>query len=356
MLTGSHRIQKIILILPGCLLLLIKTYSQAPEQFTLPVHTSIRAIAVTNDSTMWFAGSEGCYGFTEDNGRHWQIDSIRMPGLKPDFRAMAVTDAHTIFLLNAGSPAYLLKSSDRGKTWKTVYYNESRDIFFDALKFWDEKNGIAAGDPINGCFTILITNDGGEQWNQVPCRQLPNALNGEACFAASNSCLAIFQKNTWIATGGTQSRVLHSEDHGNSWEVVSTPVVQGEQLTGIFSIDFYDDQHGIIAGGNYEQPNMNRNTKAISSNGGHSWQLVADGAAPGFCSCVRYQPFSKGETLLIAARPGIYISRDSGRHWEELKDVNENRVVDNFNVLQFSPTGKVAWCAGADGKIARIVF
>ncbi|MEO6168123.1 MAG: hypothetical protein ABIO46_07495 [Chitinophagales bacterium] len=337
-------------------MLQIKTYSQALEQFTLSVHTSIRAIAVTNDSTMWFAGSEGCYGYTEDSGRHWHIDSIKMAGGKPDFRAMAVTNSYTILLLNAGSPAFLLKSSDHGKTWKTVYTNENKEIFFDALKFWDAKNGIATGDPINGCFTILITGDGGESWNQVPCKQLPNALTGEACFAASNTCLAIFKKNSWIATGGTQSRVLHSDDKGKTWEAVETAIVQGEQLTGIFSIDFYDQKHGIIAGGNYEQPQLNRNTKAISNDNGKSWQLISDGTAPGFCSCVQYQPFSNANTLLIAARPGIYISNDGGMHWEEVKDVNNNPVIDNYNVLQFSPTGKVAWCAGADGKIARIVF
>jgi photosystem II stability/assembly factor-like uncharacterized protein len=328
-------IRKIILILPCFLLLSGKTYSQALEQF---------------------AGSEGCYGYTEDGGKHWQIDSIKVAGLKPDFRAMAVTGAQTIFLLNAGSPAYLLKSSDRGKTWKTVYSNESKEIFFDALKFWDEKNGIAAGDPINGCFTVLITADGGESWKQIPCDQLPDALTGEACFAASNSCIAIVQKNTWIATGGTQSRVLYSGDKGETWEAIATSIVHGEQLTGIFSIDFYDHQHGIIAGGNYEQPQINRNTKAISSDGGKNWQLAADGAAPGFGSCVQYQPFSNAKTVLIAARPGIYISKDEGRHWEEINDADGNRVFDNFNVLQFSPTGKVAWCAGANGKIARIIF
>lgn len=325
-------------------------------KFDLPVITSIRAIAVINDSTVWFAGSNGNYGYTENYGRHWYIDSVVMKELKPDFRSMSVTNDRTIFLLNAGSPARLLKSADHAVTWKTVYANKSTDIFFDSIKFWDEKNGIAVGDPIKECFTIIITHDGGETWQQVACEKLPKAVEGEACFAASNTCIDVFENNIWIATGGSQSRVLYSADNGNSWSASETPVMRGGAITGIFSIDFYDEKHGMIVGGNYDQKEINQGTKAVSSNGGKSWKLVADGHAPGFSSCVQYQPNSSAQNLLIAAHPGIFFSNDSGKHWQEVKDESGNSAEENYNTIQFSPSGKIAWCGGANGKIARVTF
>lgn len=96
---------------------------------TLPVSTSIRAIEVLNDSSVWFAGSNGCFGYTEDNGRTWHIDSFAIAGWKPDFRSMSCISRDTILLLNAGSPARLLKSADSGQNWSIVYSDDRKEIF-----------------------------------------------------------------------------------------------------------------------------------------------------------------------------------------------------------------------------------
>ena len=66
---------------------------------------------------------------------------------------------------------------DNGKNWKIVYQNSYPDGFLDSIEFWDKKNGIAIGDPINGKFDILLTIDGGNSWN----KQTNNNTN---CFAA----------------------------------------------------------------------------------------------------------------------------------------------------------------------------
>ncbi|MGB3073998.1 MAG: YCF48-related protein [Chitinophagales bacterium] len=332
------------------------SHSQSLRQFSLPVNTSIRAIAVLNDSTMWFAGSNGCFGYTEDDGKHWHIDSIKIEGRYPDFRSLSVIDQQTVLLLNAGSPAYLLKSTDHAESWKTVYSNEKKEIFFDSMKFRDAKNGMAVGDPIDGCFTILTTDDGGDNWKEISCDRLPQAMAGEACFASGNTCAEQIENYTWIGTGGAEARVLSSTDYGATWHYTSTPLLFGKQLTGIFSIDFYDRQHGIIAGGDYENKTESLHSKAISNNGGKSWKPVADFEMPGFCSCVQYQPFSHAKTLLITAHPGLYISNNAGKKWAEVKDDDGKALLENYNTIQFSPTGKVAWFAGTDGRTGRIVF
>src|SRR5215510_7997278 len=76
----------------------------------LKVKTNIRAIDVFADSVVWFSGSNGIYGFTYDSGEHWKFDSLKINSLNPDFRSLAVLNDSVIVLLNAGSPAFIMKS------------------------------------------------------------------------------------------------------------------------------------------------------------------------------------------------------------------------------------------------------
>lgn len=323
-------------------------------QFDLNVNTSIRAMEVLNDSVVWFAGSHGIYGFTEDAGNTWTIDSIKTDSLTPEFRSLAVLNDHTELLMNTGSPAYIWKSDDIGVTWKIVYRNDDDNIFFDALKFSDEMNGIAVSDPIRQCFRIIITHDSGETWQPVLCNAIPPALGGEACFASSNTSLDVSGKLAWIGTGALHTRVLASQDGGVHWKTFEAPVAEGRELTGIFSIDFYDGYTGIIAGGDYDDKSATILTAAITGDAGKSWKVIDEDDAPPFVSCVQYQPNSSGRVIIACCLPGIYFTEDGGLHWMKLKNEKGKEFAEFFFTFRFSPSGKVAWFAGANGKIARL--
>ena len=207
---------------------------------TFFVASSIRALEVVNDQTVWFAGSEGRFGFTEDDGKSWTIDSIRTDTIVPHFRAISVTE-EAVFLLCIGSPALLYKSVDKGKNWEVVYREDHPAAFYDAMAFWDAKEGIAMGDPTEGFLSVIITRDGGNTWEKVDGKNLPPTADGEAAFAASNSNIALYGDHAWIVSGGKKARVFHSPDRGRTWEVFNTPIIAGEQMTGIFSCDFFFD-------------------------------------------------------------------------------------------------------------------
>src|SRR2546423_13876586 len=129
---------KHLLALLSLFLLSLNSFAQSLsvksfKQFDLEVPTNIRALEVLNDSVVWFAGSGGIYGFTDDAGRTWKIDTLTtVDSLILDFRSIAVLNDHTELLMNAGSPAFIWKSDDIGVTWKIVYENDNDDIFFDA--------------------------------------------------------------------------------------------------------------------------------------------------------------------------------------------------------------------------------
>ena len=74
------------------------------------------------------------------------------------------------------------------------------------MVFWDEQEGIAIGDEIGGCLSVIITRDGGKSWQKLPCDQLPDYIPHEGGFAASNTNIAVRGQHAWIGTGGARSR------------------------------------------------------------------------------------------------------------------------------------------------------
>ncbi len=312
-----------------------------------PVNSSVRALEVVNDSTVWFAGSRGVFGFTENNGITWNIDSIKTGNIVPHFRSIAVTNK-AVFLLSIASPVLLYKSVDKGKNWKIVYRENDSSAFYDAMAFWNDKEGIAMGDPIENSLSIIITRNGGNSWQKIPGSKLPQTYKGEAAFAASNSNIALHGNNVWIVTGGKKARVFHSADKGNSWEVFDTPIIKGGQMTGIYSVDFYDDKTGIIFGGDWNKKEQNTKNKAVTTDGGKTWKLIADGKTPGYRSCVRYVPDNEGKQIIAVGTPGISLSMDGGKNWQNISN-------EGFYTIRFGSSYKSAWLAG-NKKIGKIVW
>ncbi len=312
---------------------------------TVAIKSSIRALSVVDDQTVWFAGSGGVFGYTEDGGQNWVIDSISGDNTAPHFRSIAVTES-AVHLLAIGSPALLYRSVDKGKNWDIVYQEDHPSAFYDAMKFWDDQYGIAMGDPTDGCLSVIRTEDGGQNWEKVSCDQIPAAAEGEAAYAASNSNIALAGEQAWMVSGGTRARVYHSADKGKSWQVFDTPIIEGGQMTGIYSVDFHSEKEGIIFGGDWNEKNRNTQNKAITKDGGRTWQLVADGQEPGYRSQVRYLPGSQGKGLIACGIPGISYSLDGGQSWETVSQ-------DSYYTLDVGSTPKVIWLAGS-GKLARL--
>lgn len=316
-----------------------------PRFTEFPLNSSIRALEVVDDNTVWFAGSNGMFGYTTDSGKHWEIDSIQINGNPLEFRAISVTD-NAVFLLNVASPAYLLKSVDEGENWDIVYHEDHEKVFYNSMKFWDNENGIAVGDPIDGCLSVIITKDGGDRWKKLDCSLLPETVEGEAGFAASNTNIAVQGSHAWLASGGTKARIFHSPDKGESWEVYNTPMQQGGKMTGIFSVDFFDESVGMIFGGDWENQSDNTKNKSITADGGKTWRLIADGEHPGYRSCVQYIPNTKGKGIMSVGIPGISYSTNGGNNWQEIDKTY-------FYTLRFAPKGNMAWLAGKN-KIAQM--
>jgi photosystem II stability/assembly factor-like uncharacterized protein len=305
---------------------------------------SVRAIELLADKSLAFAANNGTFGLYNVKDNIWMTSKQSHDTLNLQFRAVAHTTTD-FFMLSVENPALLYKTGDAGQM-ELVYKENHEKVFYDAMQFWNDQEGIAIGDPTDDCLSIIITRDGGNTWNKLACDQLPKIKEGEAAFAASNTNIAIIGNHTWVATGGNVSRVLYSSDKGKTWNVFETPIIQGLPTTGMYSIAFYDEKNGFAIGGDYTKPQDNQSNKIKSIDGGKTWQLVAQGQQPGYSSCVQFVPNSDAKKL-IAVGSGIDYSDDGGLQWKRLSD-------EPFHTIRFL-NDSVAYAAG-NGRISKLKF
>ena len=303
---------------------------------------NFRAIEVLNDSTVWFANSSGKVGqLTLKGASHYYTFKDH---LKKHFRAISSTDK-AFFALTIGLPARLYKfSKNKFDNPAVLVYSENHPkAFYDAMQFLDNKTGIAMGDPTDKCLSIITTNDGGTTWHKKNCTELPKSFEGEAAFAASNTNIASYKNTIWIATGGLISRIFISKNKGKTFKVYNTPFIQGKNTSGIYTMTFYKAKNGIICGGDYTDKKAMLNNKAITTDGGKTWQIVANNKLPAYISCVQYIPKTKGKQLIAVSTEGIYFCNDMGLNWHKLSD-------EGFYTLRF--INKKTAFLGGRGKIS----
>jgi photosystem II stability/assembly factor-like uncharacterized protein len=344
---------KLVLIVVGIVLFSCKSIHSVENRnaVTVTIDTllqdkiSIRALVLDHDK-VWYAADQSRFGCIDMKTN--QKKEIKLPSEKnAEYRSMAQTEKY-VFILNVGNPALLYKISKEDLSYELVYQENHDKVFYDSMQFWNDKEGIAIGDPMEGGFSVITTRDGGVSWQKMPSDRLPHLEEGEAAFAASNTNIVIKGKTTWLVSGGKKARVFYSSNKGKSWSVVETPIVQGKQMTGIFTADFYDSSVGFISGGNYEVLNQNFDNKAVTHDGGKTWKLVAQNQGFGYASCVQYVPNSHGKRLISVGASGIYYSEDGGSSWKKWSTDSGLYTIRLFNDYTAIAAGK--------NKVIRIRF
>ena len=335
------------------LLLLLLLFADSFAQTTPSLqdsHTpeSLRGVCAVSRQTAWASGTHGTYLRTLDGGRSWT------PGQVPearnlDFRAVVAFSSDEAFLMSAGTgdQSRIYHTSDGGLDWQLQFQNDNPRGFFDAMAFWDSKHGIVLGDPVADDtgklkFELLFTDDG-RTWHPLAASRLPEALEGEGAFAASNSSIArlrpVNDGNIWFATGGKAARVFHSGDRGQTWTVVDTPLVHGPDSAGAFSIAFRDALHGIVVGGDYKHPTDDVANLAFTNDGGKTWNLERIAAARGFLSAVAY--VDPQRWVLVGPDYVMDFGQKRRRKYQNQK----------FNAVSTVEAG--GWLVGPKGAISR---
>jgi photosystem II stability/assembly factor-like uncharacterized protein len=337
-----------LLVLSGTALALTWPNAAAAQWTYVSSGTAVelRGLSVERD-VAWASGQRGTVLRSLDGGRTWTSDTVPGAGLL-DLRAVHGISADAAIVASAGEAekglAKIFATRDRARSWRLVHSAAQPGVFFDAVAFWDARHGIALSDPVDGAFFILLTADSGHTWARIPPAGLPRVLAGEAAFAASGTSIAVRgSSRVWIGTGGGgRSRVMHSGDQGATWSVTDVPVHAGGPAAGIFSIAFFDERHGVAAGGDYTKPRLDAPSIATTSDGGRTWR-AASTQPRAYLSGVAYA--GGADRLVAVGLAGTFVSTDSGATWAQTDTVA-------LNAVRFSGTTGIA--VGPHGRIARM--
>lgn len=304
----------------------------------------LRGLSVVSDTVAWASGAKGTVLRTTD-GAHWQ--AMQVPDAeKLDFRDIHAIDARSALVMSAGPGALsrVYRTDDGGASWRLLATNQFPEGFWDAMAFWDARNGILFGDPVKGRFQAYVTADGGTTWRQLEGKGL-DALENEGAFAASGTCLSVAgPRDAWIVTGGAQSaRVFHSADRGASWQASALPIPAGAAARGAFSVGFHSARVGMAAGGDYKEPAVAAINGARTDDGGATW--AASTILPaGYMSVVMPVPGAPA-SYVAAGLAGSGYSLDGGKSWTALDQTPMNTV--GFS----SPT--TGWAIGPKGLLMK---
>lgn len=312
------------------------------EMLDVGTTASLRGLSVVDERVVWASGTRGTVIRTTDGGVTWRVDSI--PAAQEfDLRGIHARSAQVAHV--AATAGRIWRTIDGGRTWSLTYQSADTSMFLDAITFWNDREGIALGDPMQGRFVILVTSNGGETWTIAPDAARPAAQEGEAAFAASGTSLVLLGNRAWLGSGGLASRVFRSADRGATWSVAASAIPPRSGTAGVFSVAFADSMNGIVVGGDYELPDSANGTAAYTTDGGLTW--TASRQLPrGFRSGVAvFRPDPTHMVAIAVGTTGSDISRDGGMTWSPLDGTA-------FNAVQFAPSG-IAFAVGARGRVAR---
>jgi photosystem II stability/assembly factor-like uncharacterized protein len=187
-------------------------------------------------------------------------------------------------------------------------------VFLDGMDFYST-TGFLMGDPKNGKFSLFVSTDNGDTWES--CKGSIDAIEGEAAFAASGKNVQLLNDSTFMfVSGGMKSRFFKSTNKGLSWEYSSLPFFASES-NGAFSVCFQNNQMGVVVGGDYANPQLNKNCSYYTNDGGKFW--TNSSIQPrGFRSCV----IEKNGIYYCCGTSGIDVSFDNGKTWKAFANGN----------------------------------
>jgi len=181
---------------------------------------------------MYAAG--GLFYISKDTGATWKVQTITGP-INPAAMAIATTAANPADIYislyvdysDQGTyPAYLMKSSDSGYTWKSLgaisgtFYG----YYTSALRVspFDSNNVVAGG------VNVMSSPDGGTTWNEIT---YDNALSSSSYYAHPDHRVFVYypgSKDTIF--DGNDGGIYMSTNGGTAWKLVSDD---------IHSLEFY---------------------------------------------------------------------------------------------------------------------
>lgn len=258
------------------------------------------------------APTGACSDFTRtaDGGTTWIPGVItNTTGLASSMIfAMSAAKAYVpMYKVSGNDPQGIYVTSDTGATWtrQTTASFSNASSFPDCIHFFNENEGWALGDPINGSFEIYTTTNGGTNWTQVSGSNIPNPLSGEFGVVGYYSAV---QDTLWFGTN--MGRVYHSTDKGHTWTVVTVTPLSGKYIKP----SFQTGMHGLVQ----DKSQNTTGTLCETFDGGVTWSLVST-TGPVYTTDLSFVP-GAGDVCVSSGSSGTNgcsYSFNGGHFWND---------------------------------------
>jgi photosystem II stability/assembly factor-like uncharacterized protein len=311
---------------------------------------SFRGLDVVSDLVVWASGSKGSYARSIDGGKTFEVK--RIPGYdSSDFRGIRAFNADQAIVISSGFPSYILKTFDGGLTWKKVFEDKRKELFLDAIDFWDEDKGMVIGDPIGERFVLYRTKDGGNTWHAMDTSMRPWAIPGESLFAASGTSFRCMPKNSIAFVTGGKVAALHWLQIDKKYKRFELKSMnQGKSSEGAFSFD-YNKQYMVVVGGDYAS-DTSKVKQGLYKYGYDKYGLQLMNMKPFYTNYRSCVTIMENGDFVTCGTQGV----DYNNALKLVTIANEKSHISSqsFHVVRKARKGSLIILAGSKGKLARL--
>ena len=294
------------------------------------------------DSKTGFAvGNFGAIVRTTDGGVNWELQKS---GTTDFLFGVAANGAQGAVAV--GANGIILRTINRGATWERRQSGVSAGL--QDVDFADANHGLVVGEN-----AILRTTDAGATWTPADLSSLPHDDEGRAGFNAvsmvdANIAFALGRFGlyatsdggaTWAQRSeigghdvyftdakvgtvvGSGGSVFRTEDGGTTWFRQRG----GEPSLDFNSVDFFDADHGLIAG---FSPEPFRPSRLYTSDGGDTW-TYQDPQIPGYGVLTDFKGAALPDVntgVVVGVAGNIFRTIDAGVTWENTTRFTAIRV------------------------------
>lgn len=311
------------------------------ERKVFEVNSSIKSM-VYFDNVIGFAGDNGMFGMIDLNHNTINTSVQKYKEIYPEYQSVVATSSD-FMMLSKKNPSIIYKT-EKNKM-ETVFLDENNDIIYNGLTFINDKVGITVGNTSNDYFFILKTTSGGFSWEKIDKKILKSKL-GETIYSISNTSVTNNGADFLFVTAGTDSNLYIFSDNIEKLEKYPLPFKEGNDFQGAFSVDFYNESIGVVAGGTLQNDKEVKNNLALTFDRGKSWKVIPNKI--GNINCIKYLPESDGNELILTSKNGVFFSSDKGFTWKKLSD-------EVFNIVECINNKNVAFSSDKKIKIVELI-